>query len=279
MTYQLATAKIWDGSQWVAAAGGGATFDYPEQAQTSGATINVAASSTINTKGAWVELIASTTATTDWLSMLIVTQASGTDTSSLLDIGIGASGSEQVLIENMAAGFMTINATFYSPIMLPVRIASGTRIAARSQSTTASRNVPVSITTYTSAVASPTSVDTIGAVTASSRGTNLPNNNTYVQLTASTSQAFRAVLMVPTGGGSLSIASESSTYTLGSGPSGSETDLMARACGSTSSEQIGVATTSSLPLYIGNIPAGTRLAVKQSVGRTYRDVILYGIPA
>ena len=279
MTYQLATAKIWDGSQWVAAAGGGATFDYPEQSQTSGATINVAASSTINTKGAWVELIASTTATTDWLSVLTNTVSSGVDTSSLIDIGIGAAGAETVLVENVAAGYTTVNTTFHNPIMLPVRIASGTRITARAQSTTASRNVPTSVTVYTSAVASPTSIDTIGAVTASSRGTNLPSNNTFVQLVASTSKAYRAILMVPTGGGSSSMAAENSTYTLGIGAAGSEVEVMSRVCGSGSNEQVGVVTTSSVALYVADVPAGSRLAVKQSVGRTYRDVILYGVPA
>jgi hypothetical protein len=31
-------------------------------------------------------------------------------------------------------------------------------------------------------------------------------------------------------------------------------------------------------VYYGNVPAGTRLAVKQSVASSDRDVILYGVP-
>lgn len=85
--------------------------------------------------------------------------------------------------------------------------------------------------------------------------------------------------MMPTGSASSTMAGENSTYTLGIGAAGSEQTLMTRLCGSNSSEIVGHLTSQSLPLFWGDIPAGSRLAVKQSVGRTYRDVILYGVPA
>jgi hypothetical protein len=275
MTVNVANAKVWNGSSWVQAV---APLQWPQNTDRSG-SIAVNASSTIHTKGAWVELIASTTATSDFLYMQITNQASNTDTSSLVDIGIGASGSETVLVADVGAGYAAVSGAVYAPYVLPVRISSGTRIAARSQSIISSRAVSVAVTTGTLGIQSPTSIDTLGAVTASSRGTNLPTSNTYVQIVASTSRAYQAILMMPAAGGATAIASEDSTYTLGIGAAGAETTVTSVTGRTNSAEIVGIAITELPPLYVGDIPAGSRLAVKQSVGRTYRDVILYGVPA
>lgn len=278
MTWQLANAKIWDGSQWVAAVGG-STLSYPNLVDSS-ALVNVAASSTIHTKGAWIELVASTSAAANWLQIVTNNNSVGTDTSSLIDIGLGAAGSETVLISNATAGYTTTGAVnLLSSLLLPISIPAGSRIAARSQSIISSRNVPVSVATLSDGLTSPSSIDTLGAVTASSRGTNLPSNNIYVQIVGSTSREYQAILMMPTGGGSSTIATESSTYILGIGASGSEVALDDRVFGSNSAEIIGWSALGTVPLWWGNVPAGSRLAVRQSVGRGYRDVILYGVPA
>lgn len=112
---------------------------------------------TANTKGAWAQLTASTTADIHGLLIGIdsagVTGSVGTRNTMLLDIGIGASGSEQVLIPNLIlihqqnAG--AINSTWPDYFqMIPVQIPSGTRIAARCQSglnTATQRTIGVSV--------------------------------------------------------------------------------------------------------------------------------------
>jgi hypothetical protein len=104
----------------------------------------VATSSSANTKGSWVQLIASTTYDTVWVVIAFVPQFAPSGW--LVDIGTGALGSEAVLIPNIysPAGY-TLRSIGY--VALPVKIAAGTRIAARAQCTTAaSENMDVSIT-------------------------------------------------------------------------------------------------------------------------------------
>jgi hypothetical protein len=86
-----------------------------------------------HTKGSYSQLIASTTYDSHgfWLSVTD-TVLSGSDTSLLLDIGIGASGSEVVLAPNLMAGFRPATGAGYLAF-LPLFIPRATRVAARLQ--------------------------------------------------------------------------------------------------------------------------------------------------
>lgn len=256
-----------DTRQW------GRTPQIPIVSLSESTSVTVQADASANTKGAWVEAIASTANATNLLTIYAATSASGTDTGCLLDVAIGPSGSEQIIVNNVAIGFSP--GTNWS---FPMSIPPGTRIALRLQHVTGSTNVAVRTTLTLLGDGTTKAVDTYGATTATSRGTNLPTSNTYVQLTASTTQPYRAVVMVATGGGLAAFANENSTYTLGIGGAGSEVDLFSATVVSNSSEFVTYVAGLSVPIYLGYIPDGSRLAVKQSVGRTYRDVILYGIP-
>ena len=91
-------------------------------------------------KGAWTQLIASTTAESYGLLICINSNtASNASRNTVLDIGIGASGSEVVIIPDLLAG----NAAAYTIggsgiwYYFPVTIEAGARISARAQGTVA----------------------------------------------------------------------------------------------------------------------------------------------
>jgi hypothetical protein len=239
-----------------------------------GSAVNVTADASTHTKGAWTELIASTDAAARWLAVSITNFTNATDTAALLDIGTGASGSETVRIANIGAG-MASNILH----MFPLSVASGTRIAARSQSTIASRNVNVVAGVFDDegGLSLPTTLDTIGATTGTSRGTNLPNTS-FHEITNSTSQAYQGLVCSVTVGGTNSIALTSLSVTVAKGGSGSEIDLFSFSVLQDGTE-LQVLARGQLPaVYLGHIPAGTRLAVKRSAGSANTDVILHGVP-
>jgi hypothetical protein len=113
------------------------------------------AGGTANTKGAWAQITAATTAAMKAIMVSGIRAAPGTaqvaDYAHLVDIGVGASGSEQVLIPNMVfqaslttggatgsplvmTGLSTLFPRFIPPI--PCDIPAGVRLAVRQQSTT-----------------------------------------------------------------------------------------------------------------------------------------------
>jgi hypothetical protein len=255
----------------------------PQPVQTS-TQATVTADASTNTKGAWTQLIASTTAQTDWLYVTCeFTATNGVNTTFLVDIGTGASGSETVRIANAGLGQrLQVTARNMAPILFPIRVPSGTRIAARAQSESASRAGLMQVQTLSGAAPSsmPTTLDTIGADTAASRGTNLPTSNTFVQLTggSGTTQDYQA-LVVTHVGPFTSFTADNFTTTVAKGASGSEVTLIEFGASSGSAELVIVPDKGEFTsTYVGHIPAGTRLAVKASIGRTWRDVILYGVP-
>jgi len=110
---------------------------------------NIVGSATIHTKGPYTTLIAATAAQTQLVCIVIsdtVTSAARTDT--LVDIAIGAAGSERVVLPNLLAGWR--GSARLSPLVLtlPIRIPVGTRISARAQSIIASKGVGVAIWCY-----------------------------------------------------------------------------------------------------------------------------------
>jgi hypothetical protein len=91
--------------------------------------------STTNTKGAWTTLISSTNGLVT--TLMLTTRGWHTvnaQTNCLIDIGIGAAGSEQVLIPNMYQ-FNQPNSSNWtrSYLHVPVALPPGTRLAARAQ--------------------------------------------------------------------------------------------------------------------------------------------------
>jgi len=261
-----------------------ATDLFPKPIQSTGYTL-VPPNAVSLQYGAWTELISATSEDANLLALnLSGIDAAGVATAALLDIAIGAASAEQVIISSIPCGYTSDN--FGQLPIFPVSIPKGTRVSARllgTQTTTPTYSLDVMVGLYRDFTGkSPSKIDTYGAVTASARGTNMPTSNTYVEITASTTNAYSGLIMLPaaatnTFSGIVSNP-EISEYTLAVGQSGSEQIVGKISVYVTSNESLWVPMSSYGCFFGGDFPKGTRISCKQSVGRTYRDVIVYGVP-
>jgi len=98
----------------------------------------------------WTQLVASTAFDTDLVLICVGSNAvSNGDSSTLLDIGIGAASAETVIIPDLAAGFATsFNSGGYRHFIFPLRIPAGSRLAARTQSVRTTGSVDVLVQLY-----------------------------------------------------------------------------------------------------------------------------------
>jgi hypothetical protein len=163
--------------------------------------ISLTANAAVNTKAAtWTELIASTVQDAGWL-LIQLSPTSGTAPSYLVDIGVGASTAEQVLIPNIYM-FQSISTTrLQTDWVFPVNIPAGTRISARSQSSIASATSVIAVQTLApgaAGIAGLGRVEACGVVTGSSSlspidpgGTAHTDIAAPVQLIASTGFDYR----------------------------------------------------------------------------------------
>jgi hypothetical protein len=225
--------------------------------------VTVTASASAHTKGAWAELIASSSANASlvWVRVSNVV-SNGNNTATLLDIGTGASGSEAALIENIAVGgaVATISQAGFV-FAVPVQVPSGTRISARIQAVmTTPQTAVVQTKLYDTGdyAVAPSSVDTIGSDTATSAGTPMTAANTYVQVSASTSRAYRGFVLLPSVSGN-NVGSFNVQFSLGRGPSGSEVTLDTKASNFLNSESVGIIED---PFITAPAASGSRLAIK-----------------
>jgi hypothetical protein len=246
--------------------------------------VTLTASSTTHTKGSYAEVIASTSANSSYLLFEAGTSSISTDCAALLDISTGTSGSESVLVGDIAIGQQTRNIAgrATTPIGIPIKIASGTRIAARIQCATASKAYTIRARLFDMGDYgyAPTAVDVIGTSTATSAGTALSGSSgTWVQITASSANAYKAIVIVPSASDA---AFPSGTriveYTLGTGASGSEVEIGRCMTAIVDDETIGV-----YPVYPiivgGTVATGTRLSIKHEHASSpgVFDVCLLGI--
>ena len=153
-----------------------------------------------HTKGSWVQLIASTAADCSLVDIaLAIDVSSFSDYGTFsVDIGIGAGGSEVVVVADLliSSDFNRFNdARFTFPLQIP----AGTRIAARCQCNKTSKSVNVSLTTYDANFASGegfAGVDALGFNSGSTRGVSITPGATsgvmgsYSQIVASTAKDY-----------------------------------------------------------------------------------------
>jgi hypothetical protein len=244
-----------------------------------------AGTSAAHTKGAWTELIASTSALTTALLVRVTGVANtATDTAGLIDIGVGAAGSETAVIPNVAVGGASSANDGGVYFMVPVKVASGSRISARYQSkNTDNRTATVEVFAFNvgGSDAVPTSVDVLGTSTATSEGTAMSGvSGTYVQVTASTSAAYRALVVVPSSSAT-SIGTIGINYTVAAGAAGSEVDIGTIRVLTSSNESVASYQNGMLSVFPCVIPSGTRVSVKHNIGSSpgNYDVCVIGIPA
>lgn len=232
MTWQLANAKVWDGSQWVAAVGGGGSWQ-PRPVADFTSFVTATASTTAHTKGAWVEVIASTTADADCIDVAVQgIGAGGTNTATLVDIGVGASGAEVVTVADVNVGgwiATLLTGDRSQAFRVPVYIPAGSRIAVRIQSLVTGGKTgqfAIRLSAGSNPAGTSTTTTTIGAVTASSAGTAFPNTlNTWAQVIASTATKYSFLSLIPAINTS-AIGQNWRSFQLGVGSSGNEVAIL-----------------------------------------------------
>jgi hypothetical protein len=180
-------------------------------------------------------------------------------------------------------GALTTTGPVGVAVSIPFQIPSGTRLSARIQSVvTGGKTATAQVFLFDVGgdyATAPTSVDVIGGNTANSQGISFSGaSGTWVQATASTSQAYRAVAIVPSMH-STGIATIAPQLDVGVGASGSEQVFGVTITSYSNSEAV-----QSAPPYLSlfgrNIPAGSRLAVRHNIATspTVYGFTLIGIP-
>jgi hypothetical protein len=266
-----------------------------------GAGTSVSASGTANTKGSWTQLIASTTDAAFGIFVILNAVAEQELVRNILvDIGIGAAGSEVVLLPDLHAGFaahlrtgtQVADTSVLSPgcksAFFPIFVPSGSRLAARAAASLASDTVDVHLILW-GKTPQPmwvgSRVDAYGVVSASSRGTavNAGNNaeGAWAQLVASTSLDHQAWVLM--GGnrdtGGYATAGETYSFDLGVGAAGSEQIIGENWIFGVSKHSAITGPFPPLPVY-APVPAGSRIAARAAstaAAVTTVDAIAYGI--
>jgi hypothetical protein len=112
----------------------GASRGVPVGIIAAGELTDIDAGAIAHTKGLWAQLVASTTRDAKGFTLVVINDASSTASSRhLVDVAVGAAGSEVIVLANMQAFFQGFQGgeTVVGPIWTP--IPAGSRIAARAQ--------------------------------------------------------------------------------------------------------------------------------------------------
>jgi len=166
---------------------------------------------TPHVKGAWTEIVASTSSAASLVVINIgAVGVNNVNTSALLDLGIGASGSETKLVENLAIGYITNQSVYY-----PIQVPAGSRLSMRTQSAQISRSITFSVILYDIPYGGFENSDTYGIDLSTSQGTVAGKN--VFSLIGTASRPYGAVVAYPSVGGDVT-----NNITIGFGPSTSD---------------------------------------------------------
>lgn len=253
--------------------------------------VTVTADATPHTKGSWTELIAATDQDYSCLEVYVEsTNINGSVTSSLLDIGFGASSSEVVVAADLIAGYKAIAATASTVsccYIIPINIPAGTRISARMQSVISAHTAGVTVrpTQLPPTVRKSYAIDTIGADLANSRGVVLTipgalnTKGAYTQITASTLNKYIAMVVGVQGANGNSFSNGAIGMDIATGGSGSEVNVINDLIYTAGTAETVAERSPRTNLFYVDIPAGTRLSARfqRSATNLMADVILYGV--
>ena len=191
---------------------------------------SVTAGGTAHTKGSWLEITSSTSAIIGFLNITTaLTHTSGSDSSTLMDIGTGSAGSETVIVpdipvgHSLFAGFERMQHGFSIPVWIP----ASTRVAVRTQSVTASKSVTFSMHACGFASTAPTdwpgktnTWEHIGINSSNSSGTTM-SGTSWQTVIASTANTYQQIIPILHGGDNSSMGTDQ-TMEIGSGAASSE---------------------------------------------------------
>lgn len=154
-------------------------------------TLSVFGSTTTTyAKGAWAQAVASAASDSTWMQVFAQTATSG-GSAFAVDVGVGASGSEVVVVSNLCFSQLSSWAASY---LFPLAIQAGTRIAVRASSNLTFDVLQAQLITFDdtfSSVGVGSGVDTYGFSNATNYGTAIDPGGTantkgaYSQISAS----------------------------------------------------------------------------------------------
>lgn len=274
----MALTPLADGGQRVENAGA-------STAVSRGTTITAAA--TANTKGSYTQLVASTAFDASYILVMIDDHAAAVDY--LIDIAIGAGGSEQVILSNLIATGGTGSLSYGMTYLFPINIPEGSRVTARCQASTLSSAVRISVLLFGAGIANPetqTIVTTYGDNTVDSGGVSVDSGGvantkgSYSQIVATTTYAVSSIIVAIGNQRNGVRSSQSWLMDIAIGAGGSEQVIVPNLVfNASTSPDIVTPQYYYLPL---TIPEGSRIAVRtqsDGIDATDRlmDVIIYGV--
>lgn len=253
-------------ADWALAGGSGTETAGVTAATSVGVAVTAAA--TANTKGAWAELTPATGR--DAVGLLInIGRGHTASADFLVDIGVGASGSEAVTVPNLK-GDNGSNLLGPGTVYVPIGVPAGTRLSARCQCTSASGVSRVQVVAvYGSWVAQPplSVVTDYGTASATSGGVSVDaggvanTKGSYSQIVASTSRACKAIIVGIGNQNNSSRTNADFLLDLAIGAAASEIIIVADLHLEASANDDAMR-----PVYVGpiplSIPAGTRIAAR-----------------
>lgn len=193
----------------------------------------VSSSASSNTKGAYAELAASTSQASDGFLLTLGHTGTNSGFRYLVDVATGAAGAETVIASNV---FFCgpVHTRPYERVNFPRAIASGVRVAARTQASLGNNTIRAVIHLWqqgATKLAAATTINTYGVTAASTQGTEVDpggaanTKGAYAEVSASITNAAEMVEVVAVTKGSLVAA----TYLLdlATGAAGAETVVVA----------------------------------------------------
>ena len=250
-----------------------------------GCGVYLDAPGTANTKSSWDELIASTDYDYNGFVFICGRNYTTIVLSWLIDIAIGGSGSEEIIVENLIlnSGGGSGNALF-----IPLKIPAGTRIAVRCQIASGTLYALfcsiLGVSGGFLSLPATSKIITLGADTSDSGGTGIDpggvadTKGSYTEIESSTPYPIRSIA-IAFGGKGTSRDTVGWLFDIAVGSEGNEEIIVSDILVLSSLNE--VISPTYLPFIQISIPAGSRISVRcesTTTHGTYRllDVILYG---
>jgi hypothetical protein len=230
--------------------------------------VNVGASAHVY--GAWSQLVASTSANVGLIYFDGQSSTGGGNNNSCMwNVGVGAAGSEVVIVPDLATGGVS---SLGFGAWIPVAIPAGSRVAIQAKvgNIASSQRFPnwwLLSTGNAAYSVTPRSVEVLGVNSSTSQGTALAGaSGSWTEIVASTTKPYQSLFLMPTIHGTNTAAINPLRLVLGVGPSGSEVEVGEETARTTASEELsGETIRPHLMWHCGPIPAGTRIAVKHNI--------------
>jgi hypothetical protein len=245
------------------------------------------ADASAHTMGSYSTVLTTSAAVTLIRVMFRGTATNGAATETMVDIASGAGPTNFIAsipvghLPNLQAGSLAYPAEYWIPVSIPTT----TAISARCQSVvTGGKTVVMAMQTFSGSNLTATAIDTIGATTASSRGTSCAAGTSgaepasYTQVIASTAAAYTGLLWAVNAGGDTTMQDSFALVDIATGAASSEVNIVTdHQVKMTSGETLMSDPVSPLTV---NIPQGTRLSARvsqASANAQSYDIVLFGL--